>query len=115
MTNKLKKEIEVCEENINILKKKINENAKGHYDAYTHSELISAIEKNKQHIEVIQAKLSQKQEDDERFEEFIKRLKEDYLKLGTRVLNNKSDIDVLDLIDKLAGDELNGEKKKCQE
>lgn len=38
--------------------------------------------------------------------DFIKKLKEDYLKLGTRVLNNKSDQDVLNLIDKLAGESL---------
>ncbi len=31
----------------------------------------------------------------------VERFKEEYLKLGTRVLNNKSDQDVLDLIDKL--------------
>ncbi len=38
--------------------------------------------------------------------EFIKRFKEEYLKLRTRILNNKSDQDVLDLIDELAGKNL---------
>ena len=34
-------------------------------------------------------------------DDFAEKLKEEYLKLGTRVLNNKSDQDVLDLIDRL--------------
>ena len=36
----------------------------------------------------------------------VKELKEEYLKLPTRVLNGKADKDVLDLIDKIFGERL---------
>ena len=49
---------------------------------------------------------------EEQDKEFIRLLKEKYLKLGTRVLNNKSDQDVLDLIDKLAWKDLISSKSQ---
>jgi len=53
---------------------------------------------NFKHLRNLELKVNKK------IKEFIKRLKKDYLKLGTRILNNKSDQDVLDIIDKLAGE-----------
>ena len=57
-----------------------------------------------------QAKLSQKQEDDERFEEFIKRLKTS-LCLGDWDVAGKDDCVMCKTVDKIA-EELNGEKNK---
>ena len=99
MTNKLKKEIdefvgEMCEDG-NL---KVNPD-----DFY---KFIKNIEK--------QAKLSQKQEDDERFEEFIKKLKKEVLENKDKE-TNISAIGTygffLDRIDKLA-EELKGEQKQ---
>ena len=95
MTNKLKKEIEgfvgeMCEDG----DLKVNSD-----DFY---KFIKNIKK--------QAKLSQKQEDDERFEEFIKRLKTS-LCLGDWDVAGKDDCVMCKTVDKIA-EELNGENKK---
>jgi len=86
MTNKLKKEIEELLRDLDSY-------------GYSREETLKDLEQEdsdtiwevkKKYIE-LQAKLSQKQEDDERFEEFIKRLKEGLINTSDEVAQSNNE------------------------
>ena len=101
MTNKLKKEIEE-------LKK--NNHTKYYDDSYGYDIEVNNDKEIELKETILQAKLSQKQEDDERFEEFIRLLKE-YLitSAGQSKLLKQDRSLIFNFLDKFVGPKLKGE------